>query len=316
MQLGEKSILMKNEINFLNHLYKEIAKPIENSQLNIFLCGENPQFSDGKVTMRSLIDNEISNQKNCFIVYPEWLFNELLSRDKNLLELENRLVSMVDSVVIPLSTYSTFTELGSFTGNKDLLKKVIVINDIEYKHKNSFVNVGPIKLIQKKVSRQNVIFYQDFKNEVEEISKKIISRTKIMIKENKRSTNNLFSLSSFIQLIILLFQPIDKRKLKSYLRERDEYDLVHDFDPAIRILLEKKLIICETKQVNTKKLTYYQLSETGHNELIEKRLDANHLKDKYYSIRAETIRNKYSRRYDISVLGKKRFLEDFNIEIR
>ena len=85
--------------------------------------------------------------------------------------------------------------------------------------------------------------------------------------------------------------------------------------PAIKILLAKALIEVQRKQVGAKNFKYYKLSQKGHEEFIEKRLEANHLKEKYFDIRSKVIDKKYKTKYDIGVLGRKHFLEDFNIEV-
>lgn len=305
---------METNSDFVFSLASDIFKRYENGKTNIFLCGANPNYlKEGEISKRKLLEESLEKTNNCFIVYPEWLFPKLLTKKKNLLTLEHRLVNMVDSVVIPLDTIATYAELGAFVIDPQLVKKVIVINDAHYRNKKSFVNLGPINLIKEKADVKNVILYNDFEKEYEDISAKIIKRTKEISKELGRAESNIFDLSLFILFSVSLYQPVDVRFLKKELKELNRFDLDNDFEPAIEILIKKKFLNIKTVTRKEKNYRIFSLSNEGHELLLEKELSNHSLKKKYYSLRTNYINFKHKRKFNIEGYGKKRFLDELNL---
>ena len=53
-----------------------------------------------------------------------------------------------------------FCELGAFSINKELRKKLIVINDYNYRKSGSFINLGPIKAISEIADGKQILYYK------------------------------------------------------------------------------------------------------------------------------------------------------------
>ncbi len=302
---------MNTSLKEIQDLSKDLSKSYEEKKINIFLCGQN---TSNQNSIRAKLNKEFSNHDDCFIVYPEWLFPDLLKKI-NLLELEKSLVGMVNSVVIPLSTVSTYAELGAFVINPDLINRVIIINDIKYKGVSSFIKLGPLDLIKSKANKNQLIWFNEIDSEIEEITKKIIRETKRIKKDFPPKQYNIFELSTLIQFLVALHQPIKTRELKAKIREIKGFDLERDFQPAINILIEKKIISVKNKMIKTRKIKEYSLSDFGHKEIIENRLEKYHLKTKYYDLRSQIINSIHGKKYNINHFGRKHFLDDFDIKI-
>lgn len=80
------------------------------------------------------------------VLYAEAVFNELVvsgHQRKNVLDLEHEISAIADKIVIVLESQSAFCELGAFA-HPQLRKKLIVINDSNFRTHDSFVNTGPL----------------------------------------------------------------------------------------------------------------------------------------------------------------------------
>ena len=144
-----------NYASVLKYIYVLVFNREIDHSLNIFLCGLNPDKGE---SIRTRIFERIKNNPKFNIVYPEWLFSNLLaSKEHNLLDLEKELASNVDVIIIPLEGLGTIAELGSFASFSELTNKIIVINNEKYKFNKSFVNQGPINLIRSR-NKKNIIY--------------------------------------------------------------------------------------------------------------------------------------------------------------
>lgn len=148
MKKKELSESQKNEFANLirNKLFLNIQK-----KTTIFLCG-------GDITKdhfgRFKLAQVLSRIKEIELFYPEDLFDDLLAGQgqHSLLSLENILAESVDAIVITPESPGSFAELGAFTNNENLSKKMICIQDNRYKSNKSFLNYGPIRLLKKQNS--------------------------------------------------------------------------------------------------------------------------------------------------------------------
>lgn len=134
------------EESIVKKIYSKLYNKDVDNTLNIFLCGADTANIN---SFRYMLNNEFKKYAKFNVVYPELIFATLLNRkDSNLLELEDELASYVDLIVLPLEGQGTLAEIGAFTVNKNLLPKIIAINDIRFKNSKSFINLGPLDLIQ------------------------------------------------------------------------------------------------------------------------------------------------------------------------
>jgi len=67
----------------------------------------------------------------------------------NLSEFETLIASVADCVLLFPESAGSFAELGLFSGSPKVSKKMLVANGVEHQAKESFVNLGPIRTIDK-----------------------------------------------------------------------------------------------------------------------------------------------------------------------
>jgi len=260
-------------LNEILQLYNFTSDKIK----NIFLCGA--KIDQGK-TLRDFISKRFKEKYAKYnIVFPEYLFDSLIKRGEiNILNLENQLASDADIIIMPLEGYGTFAELGAFTtigictSNNLLIKKIIIISNIDYKDDSSFINLGPIKLISKE-NEKHVIYFKidcgDFPNE-EELAKLfeelIMTIRYLNIKSKKKDLNNIFGLSIFLLIMISIYKKITKigifDMLEDYFGSKFQFELV---EPSLGNLSSNELIILN----KTENPPCYSLTELGKNYIFE-----------------------------------------------
>lgn len=114
------------------------------SQL-IFLCGAN-RAEGGPSARREAIKRFVEGlSPDNRVLYAEGVFQELskIGHNKNVLDLEHEISAIADKIVIILESPSAFCELGAFA-HPTLRKKLIVINDQQFRKAESFINTGPV----------------------------------------------------------------------------------------------------------------------------------------------------------------------------
>ena len=77
-----------------------------------------------------------------------------------MLDVENEISAFADNIVVVLEGPSSFTELGAFSHNSELRKKLIVINDSKFRDSKSFINMGPIRAIEEISGKDYIINYK------------------------------------------------------------------------------------------------------------------------------------------------------------
>jgi len=284
---------MNPKDNNLSSLLKKIILSKQKEELNVFLCGKKSTEGD---SLRESIDNALSKYSRINVLYPEWLFANLLEQKKSdLMTLESKLARDVDKIVVPLESIGTICELGSFVMNEDIRGKLIIINDEKYKNETSFINKGPIRLI-KQSSLGEVIFIK-FDNK-DEVTTKIENKFKYThsSKGGGLDFSNLFTLTYLIGLIILIYYPIGKRYLEYLIRQFSQGIDVNLIDVAIQILIKKGKISSDTSEkeeifsMTAKGIEYFECSFKQMNSL-----------KLYYKIRNISLWTKSSNRYKFNV---------------
>lgn len=273
--------MILNKYIIVNEIYAKIFLKEIDYSINIFLCGSDP---NNKKSIRNVIYNEIKNDSKFNIVFPEWLFSDLLAKkDYNLLKLEHALANDVDAIVLPLEGFGTFAELGAFATFDKLIDKLLIVNERKYKDRKSFINIGPIKLVVKS-NRQNIIYYQ--KNELNEMKKNVMRRMKsLRSKESKFDIKNIFNLSRFILYLIALFQPVQKNEIIELLKHLGKTIPIEFIDPCFGILFQKMRIEKDPRQDKS----YYVLSELGHYYIYEDLLPNLHIIRIFSKIRTQIL---------------------------
>lgn len=209
--------IVNTYITSRNKLVKDIFSLAQSNKpknaYSVFLCGAaGKEASKFRFALGKAIEETQSQSAMFSVYYPETLFSELLyGRAKhNLLSLENVLADNVSAVVLPLQSPGTFAELGAFTNNDRLRAKLIVINQNKFRRVRSFVNDGPIALLDKR----NVI-YDDMKFDKDSITNlkyQIRDKTKA-IQKNQNTKRTLFDMRFVLFVLIYVFDPISREDL-------------------------------------------------------------------------------------------------------
>lgn len=201
--------------NIFNFIKDDIINRISDNSINVFLCGRNPKERTENIILRDKIYEKLSTNTKYNIIYPEWLFSSILKDKSNdLLTLEKWLAEDVDVIVIPLEGYGTFAELGSFASFEQLRKKIVVVNNYKYKTKKSFINIGPIRLINKNEKR-NIIYYND--NNINEVGEFVFERLKLWRKRiGQDNVNNMFYIAKYLLFYISLHQPTSELEMQKF----------------------------------------------------------------------------------------------------
>jgi hypothetical protein len=203
-------------------ILKQLAKQIHDEvykrsyayKYTIFLCGAGADKSD---SIRDSIDRFLTQEWYSFLYdlfYPEDLFDELLfgPSHQDLISLENILADSVDAIVLIIESYGAVAELGAFSSNTKLRKKLVCVVDAKYKKKKSFINYGPLRLMKDK--KEGFIVYGDYSdvsNMIEPIRKAISKASKTKTKSAK--ILNVIQAHHFILPCIYLLEPVQRDTL-------------------------------------------------------------------------------------------------------
>lgn len=247
----------------IDRLITLIVSNKQNSEVNIFLCGKS---SKDDISLRESINNSLSKNPRLSILYPEWLFHNLVEQQNyDLLSLEMKLANDVDTIILPLEGVGTYSELGSFVISDITRSKLLVINDIKYiDKKESYIHLGPLRLIKK--SKIGEVVYRDFSKHddivhfLEERFKQVHSVRKL-----DHDSNNFFTLTYIVGLFIFIYEPITKGYLEYLLRKYDP-DINRNFiDPTIEFLFRKEHI--ESNQ-NQRGEEVFSMTKKGQDDYI------------------------------------------------
>jgi hypothetical protein len=232
------------EIELINGIYIKLYVFLKMNEINVFLCGKD---TADVTSIRSKLKKGLDHYSNVNIVFPEWLFHNLLNQGKSdLITLENALAIDVDKIILPLEGPGALCEFGAFVMNEKIAKKLIVLNKKEYEHRKTFINDGPIRLMKK--NDWGHVFYYDLEN-IDEIIKSI--ENKIIFGKYSRKDReifNLFSFSSFVGVLIGIFQPISRKYMEKLLKKWNSKIDQSLFDPALESLIEREFITINTTE--------------------------------------------------------------------
>lgn len=202
---------------------------IDNQRITtIFLCGgdvTNEKFARFKLAQFFM------KMKRVEVFYPEDLFDDLLAGQgqHSLLSLENILAESVDAIVIVPESPGSFAELGAFSNNEKLSRKMVCVQDNKFRFKKSFLNYGPIRLL-KKLNASSVIRcdFNLLNNEVlnSDFNTKLM-RTITSIRRRhpvKQTVDNILFADRFILPCIYLMDGINNVLLYDLLKKATRKD--------------------------------------------------------------------------------------------
>ena len=111
----------------------------------IFLCG-----AKESVPRQNLKDYLAAYYENALVFFADNVWEYLASQeDQNALEMETQLARLADIVCVIVESPGTIAELGAFSNNEELRRKLLPILDRQFKIDKSFINSGPITWIDR-----------------------------------------------------------------------------------------------------------------------------------------------------------------------
>lgn len=231
--MKKKTIPELQKQNLANLIKSRLFQQKNKNKVTVFLCGgdlNDPFF------YRNKVKRVLETHPKIEIFYPEELFDELLygQGQHSLLSLENILADSVDVIIIIPESPGSFAELGAFSNNEKLCKKMICLQDDKFKLKKSFLNYGPIKLLRR--ANSGAVLRGDLST-LESLStgkafyNRIIKSINDIKKNNpvNHSIDNILHARRFILPCIYLMDGIDNILL---------YELLH-------LVTKKDAILCE-----------------------------------------------------------------------
>ncbi len=223
--------LRDNELEEIAKIVKEIIFiPRNQRKVTVFLCGADRK--DEK-TARSKMAAIFGEYPRYELLYPEDLFDDLLAGQgqHSLLKLENILADSVDAIVLFPESPGAFAELGAFSNNENLARKMVVIANKKYMSNKSFINYGPNRLVRaSKTGKVMNISYDDLNNTDEK--RKIYQRvndyiTKIKkVHAVKKDVTNILEVENFIFPCIYLIDEVNNITLYELIEYATSQDSV------------------------------------------------------------------------------------------
>lgn len=280
-------------LSLLKAIESKLYKRFDDSQINLFLCGSS---TSDKESLRQIIADGLKNLPKVNIVYPEWIFANLMrAKTHDLLSLEHDLAKNVDLIVLPLEGPGSICELGAFASVKELLPRLIILNEEKHRRQHSFINDGPIRTIRNAAGSNHIIYYDSANKK--EAAKATINKIVYFPKERVDSSIiNLFNFSRYLGLVIAFFQPISKSKLEKCIFEWNSDIPRRFFDPAVELLVSKHHIRIKTVTTDEELL----LSSEGHKFYIETLLKGIGAVRWFSTTRAKSVlRNKKAQKFNL-----------------
>lgn len=277
-----------------NNRYNEI---LENLPKFIFLCGK--EYNNEEKTNRELVEELYKkHRKDVICVFSENLWENfhisLKDSSMELLSFEEFLAELSDGIIIFLESYGTVSEFGSFVMEDSLLEKMVVFNERSFKNERTFLNLGPLKKLEK-YSEESVIHVDMnaiFSNEKTSAKLFKIANTKTVEINKEQEKIKLSSFIIEILELVWLFQPISKEDLIEiylYIKEFEKY----------RFFSTKKLYNININQVITFLKDVKLIEEVEDKcKILDSRFQIKNfmlnLKDEeYYEIRSKILVKQY-----------------------
>ncbi|NGP89282.1 retron St85 family effector protein [Fodinibius halophilus] len=225
--------------NYTSHLTK--------NSVFIFTCGKRPD--NGNTNRERLMKYASEHLKEFRFFKAEKIFKVIGEEEgRDWLTIEKQLADYSDCIIIVLGSESTFSELGAFMLEDGIAKNVLVINDIEHKNSDSFINLGPLKKLDKKSNFKPVIYtkYKNFSKCFGVVEERIQSLKR---ERNKRVDLKKYSAFEALQAkdrllfvldLIAILSPVKQREVLEMLKfiygEEESYDDIYTSIPLLLAL--------------------------------------------------------------------------------
>lgn len=159
--IKKKKTLRDKFLSLKNSISKDGVKTPRNVSKFVFLCGANATDTIS-ARRKAIMKFAEKNLPGTQFFIAEKMFSVLQEEGKegNMLDIENEILEFTDNIVVVLESPSSFAELGAFSHNSELRKKLIVINDSKFRDSKSFINMGPIKAIEETSGKDYIISYK------------------------------------------------------------------------------------------------------------------------------------------------------------
>jgi hypothetical protein len=132
---------------FLSPAFKKEAFRVDRSRPLTFVCGGNDHNGVSALRLQFLAHLAGSAPPILPVLAEKAFPHQLIER--NLQRFEEFLASAADCVLIFVESPGSFAETGLFAGLPAVMEKTFVVNTRNESHENSFLTLGPIKLIRK-----------------------------------------------------------------------------------------------------------------------------------------------------------------------
>lgn len=224
-------VLRENELKDIANIIKnKIFVQRNQKKTTVFLCGADLKDTE---TARSKMAKLFSEYPRYELLYPEDLFDDLLAGpgQHSLLKLENILADSVDAIVLFPESPGSFAEIGAFSNNENLSKKMVVLSNKKYQKNKSFINYGPYRLIKSSKSGKVVhINYDDLLNNEEKhkVYRKVNNYISNIKKEHPVAKNvaNILEAENFILPCIYLIDNITNVMLYTLMEHATSHEKV------------------------------------------------------------------------------------------
>ncbi|MCO6358225.1 retron St85 family effector protein [Roseivirga pacifica] len=209
----------------------------------VFLFGAKPD-PDNKGCRQEFHEYSEKHLSHYKMLLSEDFFNVFDNGERlDLLTIESQLAAYTDCVLIFLESAGSLAELGAFSLHDELAKITLVVNNSIHQQVDSFINLGPLKRVEKK-SKFGGAIYGDFSNillSVNEIEKRLKGGMKkrsyavnISSFENLEDRANRRFKMLFISDLINLLGPIRKKELIYVLKYVFDADYINiDFELSL-----------------------------------------------------------------------------------
>lgn len=251
-----KYLFETNEFKYLKNILKGNNKFYYSKENYIvFVCGASIK-NDNKINARKRFLEYATKhlQEYDFFIAVDFLFADDSITD--LLSLEDKMTSYSDCIMIFLESFSAGAELGAFSIKDDLVKQLLIINDIEHKGNSSFIEKGPIAKINSS-SKFAPVIYCKLNMVLESIPK-----IKDALERNHKKRNEgveIIDIEAFNSLspkrrllflldLITLFSPLSKMELVTLLKELFGQGF-YKIDEELNMLITMKYITFSGKYI-------------------------------------------------------------------
>ena len=279
-------------------LHEVVFRRIFDQKTNIFLCGKSLTAKDSlRSKIAAQFRRELGLSHRFAFFYPEELFEELLTGPfhHDLLTLENDLAASVDAVVIVVESLGAAAELGAFANHDVLRQKVIVAQPLQFRTTKSFINYGPVRMLQDR-REGKVVFIdeKDIKKAVVDI-KDAISAIRKKTKKSEISVNAI-NADRYLLPAIYVFEEPDSITLREMVMAAAAID-----ERRARAIVSAGLSLLRRQGCITRTTTGLSFTNSGMESVAGGyRLTALGLA----TLKRMNVRGRWGHYFDVNVLDK------------